>query len=319
MGTFGLGGLHRKSTWLYPVQDVGDLPPSAVDGSATVVKSLRQVWEFDTNTLTWINTDTGGGGGGSSNVFLWTVGMSWATLYSQIATNGGWGVVIIDPDTSPRLITGGALNAQNLILIGATKTTLPVAVDFADGVSLTNGTLRSKGILWRSLASGTQLVSTISGGLGFEFDAGGMIGWDSVSASIPIELAPGTNKIVLRNGAIFDGSPLITPAAIMRVDAGASVDLTATGGSQFGPKAIFSPVPTTSTAAIDASSRIVSGAAAGAASITTTLLDIAIEVGYNDALVPPLIGATTVQGAIDVLKANTNGTDMAFVMSMSGM
>ncbi len=36
MGTFGLGGLHRKSTWLYPVPTAAFLPPTAIDGAVAV-------------------------------------------------------------------------------------------------------------------------------------------------------------------------------------------------------------------------------------------------------------------------------------------
>lgn len=322
MGTFGLGGLHRKSTWLYPVEDVGDLPPAAVDGAAVVVKALRQVWEWDDNTQTWINTDTGGGGGGSSNVFLWTVGMSWATLYNQIQTNGGWGVVIVDPDTSPRLVTGATINFQNLVMIGATKDMTPVQVDFANGVSLGgSGVLRSKDILWRPLCTSTQIISVLTGGMGFEFDGGGMIGWDSVGASIPMEVSPGFNyRIALHNGAIFDGSPLTSAAALVRVNAGASIAISATSNSRFGPKAFTSPVSTTSPITLDASSRIASGATVGSAGLSITLLDAANLVTYDDSL-PPALGSTNVQGAIDALKAfaNANGADQAFVMAMSGI
>jgi phage-related tail fiber protein len=63
MGTFGLGGLHRKSTWLYPVPTFGDLPVSCVDGSVVVVKDTNLLYQCDAGV--WI--PVGGGGSGSIN------------------------------------------------------------------------------------------------------------------------------------------------------------------------------------------------------------------------------------------------------------
>ena len=62
MGTFGLGGLHRKSTWLYPVPTFASLPPTAVDGSAVVIQDTDQIWEFDGSTNTWLKMAPTSGG-----------------------------------------------------------------------------------------------------------------------------------------------------------------------------------------------------------------------------------------------------------------
>ena len=65
MGTFGLGGLHRKSTWLYPVDSVIDLPPTAVDGSVAVALDTNVVYQYDASLPGWIPLTAGGGGSGT--------------------------------------------------------------------------------------------------------------------------------------------------------------------------------------------------------------------------------------------------------------
>jgi hypothetical protein len=64
MGTFGLGGLHRKSTWLYPVATFASLPPTAVDGSVAVVTGTNIPYQYDASLPGWIPL-TGGSGGGT--------------------------------------------------------------------------------------------------------------------------------------------------------------------------------------------------------------------------------------------------------------
>lgn len=64
MGTFGLGGLHRKSTWLYPRATFAALPPTAVDGSVALTLDTNIPYQYD-STLGWIPLVAGGGGGAS--------------------------------------------------------------------------------------------------------------------------------------------------------------------------------------------------------------------------------------------------------------
>jgi hypothetical protein len=63
MGTFGLGGLHRKSTWLYPVATFASLPPTAVDGSVAITLDNHQAYEYDASIPAWIPLTSGGGMG----------------------------------------------------------------------------------------------------------------------------------------------------------------------------------------------------------------------------------------------------------------
>lgn len=64
MGTFGLGGLHRKSTWLYPVATAAALPPTAVDGSVAVALDTNVGYQYDASLPGWIPfAGTGGGAG----------------------------------------------------------------------------------------------------------------------------------------------------------------------------------------------------------------------------------------------------------------
>jgi len=68
MGTFGLGGLHRKSTWLYPVATAAALPPTAVDGSVAVALDTNVGYQYDASLPGWVPF-SGGGGGASTRVF----------------------------------------------------------------------------------------------------------------------------------------------------------------------------------------------------------------------------------------------------------
>jgi len=61
MGTFGLGGLHRKGTWLYPVATFAALPPVAVDGAVAVALDTNIPYEYDASLPGWIVLPSGGG------------------------------------------------------------------------------------------------------------------------------------------------------------------------------------------------------------------------------------------------------------------
>ena len=65
MGTFGLGGLHRKSTWLYPIETVAALPATAVDGSVVIVKDTNLAFQYDATLPGWVPFPLAGGGGGT--------------------------------------------------------------------------------------------------------------------------------------------------------------------------------------------------------------------------------------------------------------
>ena len=62
MGTFGLGGLHRKSTWLYPIDTVTDLPPAAVDGAVVIIKDTNLGFQYDASLPGWVPFPISGGG-----------------------------------------------------------------------------------------------------------------------------------------------------------------------------------------------------------------------------------------------------------------
>ncbi|MGD9728058.1 MAG: hypothetical protein AB7L09_00150 [Nitrospira sp.] len=62
MGTFGLGGLHRKSTWLFPLTTVAALPPVAVDGSVVLIKDTNLAFQYDAALPGWVPFPVGGGG-----------------------------------------------------------------------------------------------------------------------------------------------------------------------------------------------------------------------------------------------------------------
>lgn len=305
-------GLYRRSTWLRPVPTFADLPTPSIDGSVAITLDTHSAWEFESNLGIWVPFPTGGGGGSTNNVFRWSVGTPWSAVYASIITNGGFGVVLVDPDTTPRLMTApvmvGPTNLNDVIFFGMQQGGLPVRVDMADGVALgANGLLKSKDITWRSLATTTPVVSSGLGGLSFEFDGGGFIGWPDASAITPIIVGVGAtvNAVLLRNGATFDGSALtaVTAPALINLSTGATtVNFVATSGSSVGSKALVSSSATASTATLDASSRVSTTAAVAPATLTTVLLDNDNFVFYDDFFVTPQIGANTVQQAIDILK-----------------
>ena len=69
MGTFGLGGLHRKSTWLYPIETVAALPPSAVDGAVVIIRDTNLAFQYDALLPGWVPFPISGGGGSGTRTF----------------------------------------------------------------------------------------------------------------------------------------------------------------------------------------------------------------------------------------------------------
>jgi len=69
MGTFGLGGLHRQSTWLCPYPTFASLPPVVRDGSVAVVLDTNLAYQYDAALPGWIPFPSGGGGGSGTRVF----------------------------------------------------------------------------------------------------------------------------------------------------------------------------------------------------------------------------------------------------------
>lgn len=83
MGNFGVGGLHKPTTWIRPFRTTSDLPADALDGSAAVVLSTHQIWEFDRSSFTWFNTETTGGGASQHVDFTPTTGQTTFVLPSS--------------------------------------------------------------------------------------------------------------------------------------------------------------------------------------------------------------------------------------------
>lgn len=306
MGTFGLGGLHRKSTWLYPVATAGALPPTAVDGSVAVTLDTNDLYEYDASLPGWIPV-TSGGGGGTTNVFHWTAGMAWSTVYSALVANGTYGIVMVDPDVGPRVITpvgGGAeTNLSHVLFIGDTVDSAAVSVDLAEGVRLTSGVLRSRDIAWRSLATATPIVSAATANLNFQFNGGGFTAYSGVGGISPINLTGGFNRIILENEAVFDGSGFSTPGTtLVTMTAGTTLDAVVLTGSTLGGFSFSSGGAATVNADQDAESDIITGAAQALVTLNVNLLDEAALVYYDDSLTTPALGVDTVQEAIDALK-----------------
>lgn len=323
MGTFGLGGLHRKSTWLYPVATYSALPPTAVDGSVAVLLDTNVPYEYDAALPGWIPL-SGGGGGGTSNIFHWPVGMSWATVYADILANGGYGIVAVDADIIPRLMTAAPLAAEtdltHIVFVGHAIDSANVAIDFQDGFKLKDGVLRSQNILWRSLATATPIVAGGVGNLNFLFDGGGFTAWTDPSAVYPIIMTPGFNRIVLENEATFDGSGFTTPGTtLVRMASSAVADLIVLTGSVVGGYAFSESSGGTVNADLDAESRITTGAAQPFVTLNINLLDRASLVFYDDTLVAPLLGAGNVQDAIDALKSAVATELREVVLSFSAL
>jgi hypothetical protein len=305
MGTFGLGGLHRKSTWIYPVPTLGALPPTAVDGSVAIILDINAAFQYDAALPGWVPLG-GAGPTGFNRTLWWPVGATWNTIYSQIsALGGGAAVLLVEQDTLPRTVTAGTFDLTNVVFVGMAKDrSSSVDIDVADGVRLATPTLRSKDILWRPLET-TGYIYSGSTNSYFEFDGGGLTAITSAGAHPHFRLTGTSNTIELRNSAVVDatGWSSTTEDAIILLPSGAVAKFTMTAGAVLGPNIITSSVATTSTITHDASSSIDSNAARNSATLTTTLLDQALYVYYDDTLVVPALGASNVQDAVDLLKS----------------
>jgi len=248
-----------------------------------------------------------GGPAPDARVFRWDTATSWSTIYAAILAHGGTGIVMVEPDVVPRVMTAGATNLDNVTFIGEPiSPDTSVAVDMDDGVTLgPGGGLRSKDILWRSLSTGTRIIGS-GPPCSFEFDGGGMIGWTDPGAFNPIRLDPGGNKIRLTNSAVLSGAGMPPGNPLIVVSGGGSLDITALAGSSIGDHTLGGGLFASATVASDASVVISPTFFAGFIGVTTSLLDAASRVTYDDSLAPPPLGVFDVQAAIDALKT-TNG------------
>jgi len=245
-----------------------------------------------------------GGGSPDARVFRWDVATSWATIYASILAHAGTAIVMVEPDAVPRLVTAGPTNLDNAAFVGLpVSPNTSVAVDLEDGVVLgPGGGLRSQNVLWRPLCTGTRLIGA-GPSCSFDFDGGGMIGWTDPSATNPIRLDPGGNKIRLINATLSGaGMPPGNPLAV--VSGGGSLDILAVAGSEIGDHTLGGGVFASALVTLDASVTVSPTFFAGFIGVSTAYLDDATGVAYDDTLVtPPTLGASSTQAALDALKA----------------
>jgi hypothetical protein len=250
--------------------------------------------------------DLVGGGGSDPNarVFRWDTATSWATIYAAIIAHGGTGIVMVEPDVTPRVMTAGVANLDDVFFFGEpTSPDTSVAIDMNDGVVLgPGGGLRSKDVLWRSLCVATRIVSS-GQPCSFVFDGGGLIGWADPAATNPIRLDPGGNKIRLTNSATLTGAGLPPGNPLVLVSGGGSVDITLLAGSSIGDHTLGGGIFAVATVTFDASVGVSPTFFAGFIGVTSTMIDAAGRVTYDDTLVAPPLATTIVQGAIDALKS----------------
>ena len=139
MGTFGLGGLHRKSTWLYPVATVADLPTSAVPGSAIIVLNPSPPTPYEWNGVAWIPFP-GGGGGGSGETINMVNG-------DTIPLTMGMPVSVMPSGLVQRAVASG--NAYATRVIGLVfDASIPIG---APGQVLTDGELIASTAQWDTI------------------------------------------------------------------------------------------------------------------------------------------------------------------------
>lgn len=204
-------------------------------------------------------------------------------------------------------MTAGTFDLTNAAFVGlAQDGSSAVSVEMDDGVRLDTPTLRSKDILWRPLEETGYIYSGPIDSF-IELDGGGLVGYTAATAYPIFNLSGPSNVIELRDSAILDatGWSSSTANALITLPAGGSVSFTMTAGAVMGPNILTSSAATSSSVTHDASSAISTTAATGSAALTFTLLDQALYVSYDDSLVSPTLGASTVQDAIDTLKSQT--------------
>lgn len=299
----GHGGLFKRSTWLNPVATAANLPVPAPNGAAAIALDTHTPYEFNAGLGVWTPFPSSGPTG-STNIFRWAVGTDWSVVYAAMQANGGFGIILVDPDAVPRVMTTGTYDLTDTFFIGTTLTTTSVRVDLEEGVQLTNGVLRSKNVLWRSLATATPIVSPATGGLLLDLSGGGFIAWSDPTAIAPIQADAGFNQITLRDGATLDGTGWAgTPETFFTLGAGSTAQVTMTTGSSLGPLVFSSGAAANLTVARDASSTVAVNFFRPTIVLATALLDAAKRVFYDDTIVnPPLLGASDAQAAIDALK-----------------
>jgi hypothetical protein len=239
----------------------------------------------------------------NGGALLWSVGTAWAAIYAQIVSRGS-ALVLVAPDSVPRVITTGTADLDNVVFTGLpVSPDTAVSIDMDDGVVLgPGGALRSKNILWRSLCVTTRIIGS-GPPCSFDFDGGGMIGWTDPSATNPIRLDPGGCKIKLTNRATLSGAGMPSGNPLVVVSGGGSLDITALAGSSIGDHTLGGGSFATASVTFDASVTVHPTYYAGFIGVSQALLDIAGSVTYDDSLVPaPSLAASSVQGAIDTLK-----------------
>ena len=242
-------------------------------------------------------------GAANSRVFRWDIATPWSSIYSQILARGGTGIVMVEPDILPRVITTGTANLDNVVFIGEPiSPDASVVVDLNEGVVLgPGGGLRSKNIFWRPLSTGTKLIGT-GQACSFDFDGGGMIGWADPSSLNPIRLDLLGNKIRLINGAMLSGFGTPVGEPLIIVSAGGSLDIQSLARSSLDEKTVSGGALAAVSLSFDASSTFDPAWFSGLIVTTLVPLDSAARVTYDDTLVPPLLAADDVQEAIDALK-----------------
>jgi hypothetical protein len=271
----------------------------------TISRTVGTVLSVGTNGAIFIRgiLSNSGSSGGTVGLLAWEVGTTWSDIYSQITSSGSNGIILVYPDSVPRVITAGVTNLDNVFFYGVPIfPDTSVAIDMNEGVVLgPGGGLRSQDITWRSLATGTRLIGS-GPPCSFEFNGGGLIGWTDPSAFNPIRLDPGGNQIRLLNGATLSGSGMPPGNPLVVVSGGGSLSIQALARATVGDHTVGGGVFASVTLSYDASTTVDPSWVAGFIGATSVLLDVASRVSYDDSLVAPTLGTDNIQGAIDTLK-----------------
>lgn len=202
MGTFGLGGLHRKSTWLFPRSTFAELPSTAVDGSVAVVRDTNLAYQYDASLPGWIPFAGGGTSSGSNShwdpVRVATTGnitLSGEQVIDGVLTSGDRILVKdqTDPSENGIYVTSGGAWTR------ATDADEDSEVIGAKLVTVSEGTINGDS-LWQLTTNDPITVGTT--GLTFERNYSGQGGsnaiWD------PARVAT-TGNITLSGEQVIDG------------------------------------------------------------------------------------------------------------------
>lgn len=222
----------------------------------------------------------------------------WNSLYTQYISDGGGGYIVLDGSLNGGLVSllPGSFDLSDAMLIGANDTK-PI-VSIPNGFLLSKPTLRARNVQLQFNTSATVIdVINTDSNINLIDSTIKMLGSGDL---INKQAGTGELDIKLTNSGFLSSS-----GHIINIDAGELVSLYAFNDSFYQDDAFSGGGDID--AYIDASVDTSTTQPNHLGILTNILIDDADRVGYDDTLVAPLLGANTVQEAIDALKVSSTG------------